>query len=192
MLKLLRQKFLHNFASYRFVNLFIGVVVFLSMIAEILHVLRVIFGLFFLFFVPGYAFTLVLFPRKDELSLIERIGFAGALSIVLDILITLFIDLVLHVPTTALNIFVSLLFFTAICLGIWKVEMYLISKYPHKFRKEEKRKVREMPEMTLKDAQLSAEMVKERIYKPADPNISDDDLIEFIKKKKKEEWKRKV
>ena len=104
------------------------------MIAEIIHVFRVIFGLFFLFFVPGFAFTLALFPKKDELSLIERIGFAGALSIVVDILVTLFIDLVLHVPTTPWNIFISLLYFTEICLGIWVFEIYLVGRISRKIQ----------------------------------------------------------
>ncbi|RLI85444.1 MAG: hypothetical protein DRO98_06945 [Archaeoglobales archaeon] len=98
------------------------------MIAEILHVFRVVFGLIFLFFVPGYALTLALFPRKEELSLAERIGFAGALSIVADILTTLFIDLVLHIPTTGLNIFLSLLALTAIALAVWRVEVYFIER----------------------------------------------------------------
>lgn len=106
------------------------------MIGEILHGLRIIFGLFFLFLVPGYAATLALFPRKDELGVIERIGFAGALSIVVDILVTLFIDLVLHVPTTALNIFISLVAFTLLCLGIWRLEVFVISRYPEKFIKK--------------------------------------------------------
>lgn len=98
------------------------------MIAEIAHVLRVIFGLIFLFFVPGYAITLALFPRKEELSPIERLGFAGALSIIADILTVLFIDLVLHIPTTPLNIFLSLLTLTIIALMIWRIELYFIER----------------------------------------------------------------
>ncbi|RLI78394.1 hypothetical protein DRP05_07415 [Archaeoglobales archaeon] len=98
------------------------------MIAEILYAFKVILGLIFLFFVPGYAITLALFPRKDELSLVEKIGFACALSIAADILTTLFIDVVFHVPTTASNIFFSLLTLTLIFLGIWRVEIYIINK----------------------------------------------------------------
>ena len=64
------------------------------MLSAILSALRIIFGLVFLLFVPGYALTLALFPRKEEITLIERVGFAGVLSIVADILTTLFIDLV--------------------------------------------------------------------------------------------------
>jgi len=39
------------------------------MIAEVFTVFSVVFGLIFLFFVPGYALALALFPRKDELGL---------------------------------------------------------------------------------------------------------------------------
>jgi uncharacterized membrane protein len=98
-------------------------------IEAIIHFFRVVFGLIFLFFVPGYAITLALFPRKDELSTVERIGFAGVLSIVADILTTLFIDLVLGIPTTGLNIFLALLTLTVVMLVIWRVELYILRKW---------------------------------------------------------------
>jgi len=92
---------------------------------DILGILRVIFGLLFLFFVPGFALLLALFPKK-ELSIAERIGFSGALSIVADMLTVLFIDLVLHIPTTALNIVLSLLTLTAFALIIWRLELIFL------------------------------------------------------------------
>ena len=95
------------------------------MITEILGVFRIIFGLLFLLVVPGYALMLALFPRK-ELDFMERIGFACAMSIVADLLTTLFIDLVLHIPTTAVNIIVALLSLTALALIIWEVEILII------------------------------------------------------------------
>ncbi|NOY11820.1 MAG: DUF1616 domain-containing protein [Archaeoglobi archaeon] len=95
---------------------------------QVLHFFRVVFGLIFLFFVPGYAATLALFPRKDEISTVERIGYAGVLSIVADILVTLFIDLALGIPTTGINIFISLLVFTGIMLAIWRVEVLYIER----------------------------------------------------------------
>ncbi|WP_456487769.1 DUF1616 domain-containing protein [Candidatus Alkanophaga liquidiphilum] len=93
------------------------------MLSAILSALRIIFGLIFLLFVPGYALTLALFPRKEEITLIERVGFAGVLSIVADILTTLFIDLVLGIPTTAINIVIALLCLTALALLIWRLEI---------------------------------------------------------------------
>ena len=98
------------------------------MIAEIIQVIRVIFGLVFLFFVPGYAITLVLFPKRNELSPVERLGFAGALSIIVDILTVLFIDLILHIPTTPLNILLSIIMLTTVALIVWRVELYFIEK----------------------------------------------------------------
>jgi len=88
----------------------------------IFHGFRVVFGLIFLFFVPGYALTLALFPKK-EFNQIERIGFAGVLSIIADILTTLYIDIVLNVPTNAINIFLSLLTLTSISLLLWYFEI---------------------------------------------------------------------
>lgn len=88
----------------------------------IFHGFRVAFGLIFLFFVPGYALTLAIFPKKD-FNKIERIGFAGVLSIIADILTTLFIDIILNVPTTAINIFLSLLTLTSIALLLWYFEI---------------------------------------------------------------------
>ena len=104
---------------------------------DILGILRVIFGLLFLFFVPGFALLLALFPKK-ELSIAERIGFSGALSIVADMLTVLFIDLVLHIPTTALNIVLSLLTLTAFALIIWRLELFFL-----KLREKGRRETRE-------------------------------------------------
>ena len=101
---------------------------------DILGILRVILGLLFLFFVPGFALLLALFPKK-ELSIAERIGFSGALSIVADMLTVLFIDLVLHIPTTALNIVLSLLTLTAFALIIWRLELIFL-KLREKGRRE--------------------------------------------------------
>ena len=98
------------------------------MIDTIINILRIIFGLIFLFFVPGYAFTLVLFPKKKDLSLTERLGFSGAFSIVIDVLLVLFIDVVLKIPTTPQNIFISLSLFTLTCLAIWGIETFVLSK----------------------------------------------------------------
>ena len=110
------------------------------MIEDILGILRVIFGLLFLFFVPGFALLLALFPKK-ELSVAERIGFSGALSIVADMLTVLFIDLVLHIPTTALNIVLSLLTLTAFALIIWRLELFFL-KLKEKVREERHREER--------------------------------------------------
>ncbi len=98
------------------------------MIGTIIHFLRVVFGLIFLFFIPGYAITLALFPKKDDLTLIERIGFAGILSILADILTALIMDVILNIPLTGFNIFLALLTLTFIMFVVWRVEVYFIDK----------------------------------------------------------------
>lgn len=117
------------------------------MILEFLAFFRIVFGLFFLLFVPGYALMLVLFPRKEDLSFAERIGFACALSVVADLLTTLFIDLVLHIPTTAVNIILALFVLTTFAGLIWGVEILLILIK----EKEEERKKREREEDDAKN-----------------------------------------
>jgi len=107
------------------------------MISEVLEVLRIVFGLIFLLFVPGYVLILALFPKKEELSFMERAGFACVLSIVADILTTLFIDLVLHIPTTAINIVVALLALSALALIIWRVEILLIKTFEKRKQSKE-------------------------------------------------------
>ncbi|WP_457554968.1 DUF1616 domain-containing protein [Candidatus Pyrohabitans sp.] len=98
------------------------------MLTELLDVLRAVFGLAFLFFVPGYALVWALYPRREELPWDERIALAMVLSIAADILVTLFIDLVLGIPTTGWNIFVSLLTFTALCAAIYRLEVYWMGR----------------------------------------------------------------
>ncbi len=98
------------------------------MIDVLVQIFRTAFGLVFLFLIPGFALTLVIFPRMDEIRLVERVGLAGALSIVADVVTTLFIDLVLNVPTTGLNIFLALLTLTLAALAVWRLEVYFITR----------------------------------------------------------------
>jgi uncharacterized membrane protein len=102
------------------------------MIVELIGFFRIVFGLFFLLVVPGYAVTLALFPKMDDLEVVERIGFACALSIAADLLTTLFIDLALHIPTTAVNILIALLMLTVLALVIWKGELYFMKRVDKK------------------------------------------------------------
>jgi len=98
------------------------------MLAELVDALRIIFGIAFLFFVPGYALVWAIYPRRDALQMDERIALAFVLSVTADVLVTLFIDLVLGLPTTGWNIFVSLLALTAAAACLQRLQVYWHSR----------------------------------------------------------------
>lgn len=81
-------------------------------------------------FIPGYAVTLVLYPEKKDLSYVKRIGFSVVFSMISVILLVLFIDEVLAVNTTPINIAASILLFSFFAICIWIVEIYLKKKAP--------------------------------------------------------------
>ncbi|HDS45789.1 MAG TPA: DUF1616 domain-containing protein [Methanomicrobia archaeon] len=112
------------------------------MISDLLGLLRIVFGLLFLLLVPGYALTLALFPQKDDLGVVERLGFAGALSIVAALLTTLFIDLALHIPTTAVNIVLALLTLTGAALLLWRLELFVLAYLERRRRSSTTRRVK--------------------------------------------------
>ena len=55
-------------------------------------VVRIIFGLFFVIFIPGYLLTFALFPRKEDIDLIERIALSFGLSIAIVPLVGLILN----------------------------------------------------------------------------------------------------
>jgi uncharacterized membrane protein len=71
-----------------------------------------------IFFIPGYAGTWALYPQKDDITLIERIALSFILSVATVILCALFLDIVIGVDTTGLNIVITLLFITLFLLVV--------------------------------------------------------------------------
>ena len=72
------------------------------------NTLRVILGLPFLFFFPGYALVAALFPRKSQLGNIERVAFSFGLSIA----VILLIGLILNATPWGVTLYPSLLSLT--------------------------------------------------------------------------------
>jgi uncharacterized membrane protein len=95
-------------------------------IAESFIRARVILGFLLVMFVPGFALSLVLFPRWNELSFIGRMAYSAVLSIGSVIVLGLFIDTVLGLDTTPYNIFISIIVFTIFALIIWVFELWFI------------------------------------------------------------------
>ena len=79
-------------------------------------VVRAIIGTLLVFFLPGFAWTLVLFK---DFQFLERLVFSFALSIVLVTLTIIFTNIVFHIRITGLNSLLTIIIITAIPLAIY-------------------------------------------------------------------------
>ena len=89
--------------------------------------ISVIFGLLSLFFIPGFAITLVYFPRLTEIGIIQRLIYSVALSIVFVIAAVLFLVGVLRVDTTSRNMDLVIAIFLALMLVVWLFEVFSLN-----------------------------------------------------------------
>ncbi len=93
----------------------------------ILELLRAIVGLVLIMFIPGYAMTWAFYPERKDITDTERIALSFALSISGVMLSILFIDLLLGIDTTPLNIVLTIIFLTLLSLVIWRIHLYFIN-----------------------------------------------------------------
>ncbi len=83
---------------------------------------RAIIGTLLVCFIPGFAWTFVLFK---ELTHLERVALSFGLSIALVTLSILFANIVLHIRVTGLNSLLTIIFITVIPLTIFYTRKYL-------------------------------------------------------------------
>jgi uncharacterized membrane protein len=95
----------------------------IEFVAILLGLIQALFGVILVLFIPGYAVTLVFYPEKNEISDVKRIGLSIVFSIISVILLVLFIDVVLAVNTTPINIVGAILIFSLVAVCIWKAEL---------------------------------------------------------------------
>lgn len=93
----------------------------------ILELLRAIFGLVLVLFIPGYALTWAFYPERKDITDSERIALSFALSISGVMLWVLFIDLVLGIDTTPLNLVLAIIFLSLLSLVIWRIHLKCIN-----------------------------------------------------------------
>ncbi len=93
--------------------------------AALLFFLRVILGLILIFFIPGFAFTWAIYTKKTDLSSIVRIALSCVLSVAIVMISSLFLESVLGIESTGVNIVISLLSFTIVMVVIWLLRNYL-------------------------------------------------------------------
>ena len=99
-----------------------------EVVDQLIGVVRAALGLAFVFLAPGYATLLALFPKKSELSILERVAFSGVLSVASVVAIALLLDVGFGIETTELNLFSAILAFTILMLTIWRIELIVASK----------------------------------------------------------------
>jgi uncharacterized membrane protein len=82
-------------------------------------VIRAVFGFIYVLFIPGFVATWALFPKREEISDLERLALSMALSIALSVLPVMFLNY-LGVMVTAANVFLIILFVILVCgLAAW-------------------------------------------------------------------------
>ena len=111
-----------------FLNSVDGLVNLTIPVLETVPVLRAILGSILVFFVPGFAWTLLLFRNINRL---ERLALSVAISIALVTLCILVINRVFDVPFTDTTSLVVILVLTAVPIGILygiRLLIYIIKK----------------------------------------------------------------
>jgi hypothetical protein len=84
----------------------------------------VAFSCLLFLFVPGFALSLVIFPRRTDLSYIDRLVYSVMLSISTSIAALVFVDMVPGFGLAWENVALVVLVFSALLLMVWVVELW--------------------------------------------------------------------
>jgi uncharacterized membrane protein len=94
----------------------------------IVELVRVFLGMLLLLFIPGFAISLIFYPKVGDIPLVERFVLSGIVSIGSSVGVFLLMDVWLGVETTARNGTIFLIFITVLALIIWKIELIITKK----------------------------------------------------------------
>ena len=100
-----------------------GIIDFVFPVFDSLPFLRVILGIILVFFLPGFAWTLVFFEGR-QLNVIERLALSLGLSIALVTLSILALNVVLDVSITGLNAVLIISTITVIAVIIYYLKRF--------------------------------------------------------------------
>jgi hypothetical protein len=100
----------------------------MDIVTIILEGLRVILGFLLLLFIPGFAITLVYFPRLSDIGIVERLVYSTVLSIGSVIVLILFMDVFLGINTKPLNIFLVIVAFSCFAFVVWLCECWYLNR----------------------------------------------------------------
>ena len=101
----------------------------MDIIPVLLEGMRVIMGFLMLFFVPGFALSLVIFPRFTGIGIIKRLAYSTVLSIGSVIVLVLFLYAVLRADITPENIIIGITAFSLIAFFGWLLEVWYLNRH---------------------------------------------------------------
>ncbi len=87
---------------------------------------RILFGLILLLFLPGFSLSLMLFPKRDELTGIERV----ALSFILSLAVTPLLGLILNFTPFGIRLVPVLIILSAFTISVSLIAWYRRLKLP--------------------------------------------------------------
>jgi len=93
--------------------------------AALLSFIRAFLGLLLIFFIPGFTFMWAIYPKKTDLTLVVRIALSCVLSVAIVMLSSLFLDFVLGIATTGLNVTIMLLIISLIFTILYTARIIL-------------------------------------------------------------------
>lgn len=88
---------------------------------------RVLFGYLLLLFIPGFILSMVLFPRFSDLRIIERLVYSMVLSVGSVLVLVLFMDVLLGMDTTPMNIVLVLIGVSLILINTWIARWFFLT-----------------------------------------------------------------
>ena len=91
-------------------------------------VLRILLGFLLLVVIPGFALSLVLFPRLTDLSILDRLVYAAVLGITSAIAFVVFMDLMPGLEFTLENLTIIAGVFSAGALMVWLGERWYLNR----------------------------------------------------------------
>ena len=89
---------------------------------ERLPIVRAILGVIFMFFLPGFAWTLVFFK---QINIIERIALSFGLSIAIVALSIIVLNVLLGIRINGANALLIIIFLTGVPLAVYYLKRYL-------------------------------------------------------------------
>ena len=101
----------------------------MDIIPVLLEGMRVIMGFLMLFFVPGFALSLVIFPRFTDIGIIKRLAYSTVMSIGSVIVLVLFLYAVLRADITPENIIIGITAFSLIAFFGWLLEVWYLNRH---------------------------------------------------------------